>query len=377
MPAGITMSGTAAPFEGGDGVAAIGPSIPPNNFVEINCKNFLIDKCLFVGTAATYGGLIGISLSGVTLRNSYFYRHNVGITYSNQPGSEIAVSYSSNGTSASVGPVDIYNNTILIETPGSELAASYQPISAQAGHTYTIENNVVRVVNRAAFAGTQFLPLGTAPVAGFSSRYKGARWNFRPVIIGVGAARANEAGASSDVAPGQWVSIPYPNQTGQCNGAGQQLTRALVTGNSTQMHQVSMTWRPNAAEGGNEGEFRRMTDVALFPGSKGGVTFDFTATAIRMRNDTTRTWPANRDIWLLLDQSDRLFKPGTSQAGSGPAPAPGAGSEPSWRAVPVWARDDFFGEERPDCDGGGRPPEATRPVRFAGASSRSHVVDAL
>jgi hypothetical protein len=337
-------------FEGGDAVAAVGPSVPPNNFIETNSKNMVIDKCLFVGTAATYSSLLGISLSGVTIRNSVFYRHNVAITYSNQPGSEIGVGFSSNGTMTGVGPVEIYNNTIIVETPNSSLAPGYQPISAQAGHTYTIENNVVRVVNRAALAGAQFLPLGTSPVPGFVSRYKGARWNFRPVVIAVGTARANETGTSADVAPGQWVSIPYPNQTGQCNGAGQQLTQALVTSNSTQRHQVSMTWRPNSAEGGNEGEFRRMTDVALFPASKGGVSFDFTPTAIRMRNDTTRTWPAGQNLWLLLDQSDRLmpFLAPSSQANLPvPLAAPGAGSAAIVTNGPgLWARDDFFGNLR-------------------------------
>jgi hypothetical protein len=337
-------------FEGGDSVAAVGPSVPPNNFIETNGKNMVIDKCLFVGTAATYGSLLSISLSGVTIRNSYFYRHNVGITYSNQPGSEIAVGFSSNGTLSGVGPVEIYNNTILIATPGAALSSSYLPVNAQAGHTYTIENNVVRVINRPAHAGAEFLPLGDAPVSGFACRYKGARWNFRPIVIGVGAARANEAGTAGNVAPGQWVSIPYPNQTGQCAGAGQQLSQALVTGNATQRHQVSMTWRPNNAEGGNEGEFRRMTDAALFPGSKGGVTFDFTATAIRMRNDTSRSWPADRDLWVLLDQSDRLmgFLAGSGQDGLPvPLAAPAAGSA---AIVPggqgLWARDDFFGALR-------------------------------
>jgi hypothetical protein len=337
-------------FEGGDGLAAVGASLPPNNFVETNCKNLLIDKCLFVGTAATYGSLLGISISGVTVRNSYFYRHDVAITYSNQPASEIWVGFSSNGTMAGVGPVEIYNNTILIETPNASLASAYQPVSTQAGHIYTIENNVVRVVNRAAFAGAQFLPLGTTPIPGFDSRYKGARWNFRPIVIAVGAARANETGTSGDVAPGQWVSIPYPNQTGQCNGAGQQLTQALVTGNASQRHQVSMTWRPNTAEGGNESEFRRMTDLGLFPGSKGGVTFNFTATAIRMRNDTTRTWPAAQSLWLLLDQSDRLMPflaPSNQATRPVPLAAPGAGSAAVTANGPgLWARDDFLGNLR-------------------------------
>jgi hypothetical protein len=111
-----------------------------------------------------------------------------------------------------------------------------------------------------------------------------------------------------------------------------------------------MTWRPGAPEGGNEGEFRRMTDVALFPGSKGGVTFDFTPTAIRMRNDTTRTWPAAQNLWVLLDQSDRLmpFLAASSQA-TRPVPlaAPGAGSAAIVTNGPgLWARDDFFGNLR-------------------------------
>ena len=200
---------------------------------------------------------------------------------------------------------------------------------------------MVRVVNRAEHSGEAFTPLGTDPLDGFVCRYKGARWNFRPVIIGVGAARANETGTAGDVGPGEWIAVPYPDNTGQCAGAGFPVTQALVLENSTQLHQLSVTDRP---PGGVEGQLRRMGPT------NGRATFDFTPTAIRIRNDGSLTWPSGVDAWILLDLSDYLmdFLQGTDQSGlTIPAPVPGPDSIAfSGGGFGRLARDDFFGNLR-------------------------------
>jgi hypothetical protein len=350
-------------FEGGDTVVVAGPGPNYNQGQfdhEINSKNLLIDKCLFVGASRTFSALLSISVSGVTVRNCFMRRTSVDIAHPNAVTADISVRFWSNPAigNGTRGPVEIYNNTLLDEMPANNAIRStsvtqnfdpnFVPMALDPGHTYVVENNVTRIVNRASpvdHRGTQFLPLGTDPIAGFALRHIGARWNFMPVRLLVGAGRQNETGSSGDWVPGTWISIPYPNQTGDCAGAGRQLTQALVTGNSTQWHQMSVAGSANNAD-----DSRNITDAALAPGSKGGLTFNFTATAMRVQNVGTRTFAAGDEIWLVLDQRDRLMNPlaGTGQNGQPvPTPAPGPGSAAIVPGGPgLWARDDFFGAPR-------------------------------
>jgi hypothetical protein len=134
------------------------------------------------------------------------------------------------------------------------------------------------------------------------------------------------------------VSLPYPNYTGLSGGALGQVTQAVVTGNSTQKHQVSVT----------EVSPKRMGDQTLWSDCEDRVRFDFTPTAIRIQNRTGAPW-SSVDIWVQLDLSDYLmtFEAGSANPLGVPNAVPGTASAARVAGgAGLWAFDDFFGTIR-------------------------------
>lgn len=293
-----------------------------------------MDKFIVVGTCGGWGPLISGKLCGVTIRNGYLYRRNLNLTHPNTIATDVEWLFVAGSTATD--PVRFYNLTVLSDIPNGEMQGGYTPFSLQTGHAYEQINNVVRIVNRTAHDGDEFLPLGTSDLAGFACQHKGGKWGFPPLARRTGL--ITESGIDEDVVNGAWVRFPYPDLTGLSNGAGNALgvlTAAKIAANSTQFHQVS------AGAG-----FIRMT-VA-----DGRIELDFTADWIRVRNTSGGTWSRNRLCYLLLDLNDSImdFKAGTGQFGLAvPVPRPASSASAAWQTGTALPRsfDDFFGTRKP------------------------------
>jgi hypothetical protein len=222
----------------------------------------------------------------------------------------------------------------------------------QAGHESVIENNIFYAPSLSTPLGLGFAPLGSTKIEGFTPRYLGDRWNFRPVgwASGLGATITCESGrelspgGSTGVGPDEWMAFDYPNFSGQCRGAGDTLMAAaaaegwpaIISTNSGRYHQVSVLG------------FGAKCMAPADAGGDGRVVFDFTETKIRIQNNTSSTWTGN--VWVLLDLRDYLMEaePATASPGSIPLPIPGQGSDAIVEtAFGLWARTDFFGTIRP------------------------------
>ncbi len=339
-------------FEGASGFALAAVGDNPDS-TGTGGANAVFESCLFVtgreseGTGLRCGGL------GATVRNCYFLviaaNYNSGTRFLDF----VRIEYT--------GPIDparpsrayVYNNTALILATDAQIGAATRVIATVgAGHNPVIENNIVHGPNLSTALGPEFAPLGTSQLAGFVPRYKGVRFNFPPIGHPAGWAAPvrrthNPGGLSGQytfvedyreggagpVADGEWMSIPYPDYTGFCNGALGQVTQAMVLANSGQYHQISVL---------NNNSVKAQSTVG------GRVAFEFTPSAIRVRNTSGGTWTGA--FWLLLDLSDYLmdFVPGTESPTSIPAPVPAG---PSAAIVPadlgLRARIDFFGTLRP------------------------------
>jgi hypothetical protein len=319
-------------FEGGAGV---GFGLTTNTAARQSAfwtRNLVIDKWLVVPGCNTQGSSVGLGMPGITMRNSFIFRHGVRIQSDGEPASEISISKQGPTSLVGLGPVEVYNNTIISLADSADLAAGFTPISTQPDIDILTVNNVLSVVSRSIDSPSPTAPLGVSPIAGFVCRHKGARWNFPPIIANVTAVREGGAGT---VAVGEWVSLPYPTYTGN-NGAGFTLTQALVNGQASKKHQVSVTTVAG----------KRMSDSTIWAKGNGRVTFDFTPTAIRIQNNSGTPWSSG-DIWVLIDNSSRLmpFKAGTSIAGNLiPAAVPGVGSAARTTPNAVKSYDFFFGE---------------------------------
>jgi hypothetical protein len=299
-----------------------------------------------------------IKSAGTTVRNAYFYRANVA----KQTNDAVLTSMVDVEISAGAQPLltdtptRFYNNTGWIPGPTSHIGTA-APVLLTANGVVTNENNVFFAPDLTAPVGASFAPLGTSAISGFQCRFKGGRWNFPPIgspeeTTPKAAPNVNDSarggwqrpvtayreGGAGTVANLEWVSLPYPNYTGLSGGALGQVTQAIVTGNSTQRHQVSITGSSP----------RRMGDSTLWPEADGSVAFQFTPTAIRIQNRTGSPWSSGF-IWVQLDLSDYLM---SHEAGSAnppdiPAPIPGANSAARVTGrIGLWAYDDFLGTAR-------------------------------
>jgi hypothetical protein len=329
-----------------------GMAIGPTTTAFVPTLNMVIDKALFVGTAMNQGGSVRIFCPGVTARNVYCYAHNIGPQGQSAYGSMLladARTEGSSGTSRDVagrGPVRFINCTALSLSPSASIAGTFDAIAVHSAFDAGsgVFNSVERIVNRGIDIPSPTL-LGSSPLAGFVCTHKALRWNFPPIGTANGGApplvsdlRLNESGSAGDVLPGQWMKIAWPNFSGLCNGAGMADVRAAVLANSTQNHQVSISFS-------NTG-YRRLGPV------NGGAVFDTSdPTGLRIQNSGTVTWPATGRAWILLDLKDSLMtgKAGTSTDGIVlPLPEPTAGSsaQSTGSAIP-FAVDDFLVKRRP------------------------------
>jgi hypothetical protein len=329
-------------IEGGQNPIGLGPS----TFVGFP-TNFVMDKVLIVASGLGVTSLVAASMPGLTIRNLYGYYHDIANQGTNTDVFSSMIGVGPDGRSVTgLGPVRVYNTTLINNAPSANMRASFTPISIDGSYDAGSgqANNVIVVPSRGL--GASFAPLGTGNLPGFTCRSAGLRWNFPPVVAtSVTARRESAPGVISagTVANGEWINLPYPNWTGLCNGAGNvlgTLNATKIASNSTQKHVVSIT---------SQAPFMK-TDTSLFPGSKGGVTFDFHSSGIRIQNNTGSPWTSGQ-AWLLLDMSDYLMaeKPGTGRAGTAlPLPAPLAGSSAlSTGSAQPRTVDDFLGTRKP------------------------------
>jgi hypothetical protein len=325
-------------------------------------QNRVFDKCLFVGSAYGAADLGGAPVSnamfflrspGNTVRNCYFYRPNVprAVTSNIFPNGIAAVLVTSGSIAASAGaPSRFYNNTAWIPGPTSQIGTAAPVFFNVNGTNDVVQNNVFYAPDLTTPIGASFAPLGASPLAGFQCRFKGGRWS-PPPIGGVGSptgtlsvtARRENPGVpgtlqAGTVANGESIILPYPNYTGQA-GYTLNVTQALITGNPTQRHQLSIT----------DFGTKRLTDSTLWPGSIGGVTISFQSSFIRVTNNTGSSWTSG-DVWLQLDLTPQLmgFASGTASPADVPGLIPQAGSPliVANRNTGAWAHDGFLADYR-------------------------------
>ncbi len=240
-------------FEGGWApVATFGSAGgAPQANIEINAKNLLIDKCLFLA-----GG-------GTTARSLH---HHVRRDHPQQlflparhqlagPGSadcEIQFTRVSDGTLSGVGPVEIYNNTII----NARSSASMRAIPHPDGRRLHSDRREQRR------AGSK--PCGFSRRRVPSARNRASRGLHLPlhrhaVELPAGleypnvsnntwtaVSRREQPGSPGVLQPGMsrtssGSSCRIRTGTGLCNGAGFPVTRTRILANSTQKHRVSIT----------------------------------------------------------------------------------------------------------------------------------------
>lgn len=324
-------------------------------------RNVLVDKCLFVGSAygasdnntASANCMIQFRSPGITVRNSYFYRPNVArrITGNLFAGGIIWNVLTTGSESALSGaPSRFYNITAWMPGPTSNFGSTSFALVNSNGLSDVKQNNVLFAPDLTTPIGASFAPLGSSAIAGFACRFKGGRWNPPPIgsnrgpsgLLPVRNQRENPLIPGTiqvgDVQPGQSILLPYPTYTGTTNHGGYTLTvtQAMMTGNPTQRHQVSIS-----------DVVQRRSDPALWPQGEGGVTITFLPSLIRVRNDTGAVWSSG-DVWLQLDLTAQLMAFDTASPADVPNPILGAGSaaiRPD-RSIGAWAHDGFWTDYR-------------------------------
>lgn len=309
-------------------------------------SNVLFESNLFVASTQNWSTMVSGKGRGMSARNNYWHVPAV----QNTAGHRFAqlLRWRWEGDVEGQSRAAVFNNTALLVATDDQMngAETRALASLDADHSPILENNIHHAPNLAAPIGPGLAPLGTDPLAGFTPRFLGNRWNFPPIghpsmgdEITVGSVREGGVG---DVGDGEWIALDYPDYTDKCRGVDPtgplgQVTQAIVTGNSGQYHQVSVH------------DFGNKAMAPAAAGGNGRVEFDFTPEKIRIRNTSGESWPGSSKIWVLLDLRDHLmgFVPGTASPGSIPAPVPLQGSAAFGATQDgLWARTDFFGTVR-------------------------------
>lgn len=360
--------------------------LPNGGTASQHANNFLHDKVLFVASPMTER-FMQLASPGHTVRNCYFYRHNVAkefpINVSDRMISlEVTNLPSTGGGHAflATAPHRIHNCTGWIAGATSTIGTTVPVLVASpTGGPFTSENNVFFAPNLTLPLGTgqsgtpDFRPVGTTPIAGFVSRYKGSRWNFPPIgSVGettpqaapnvfdsdrggwVRPVTAYREGGPGTVQNLEWVLLPYPNYSGLSGGALGVLNATICTANpARQKHQVSLMGV----------DPKRLGDQTIWPeanrGTDTGVRIQFTAGGIRIQNRTGFPWVATyvdgqntktNAIMLQLDLSDHLMASRSAFATPADVPAPvlGAGSAGivANRNTGSWAHGGFLADYR-------------------------------
>jgi hypothetical protein len=305
-------------FEGGAGAihfVDLGAQEPSNDYVS----NVLIDSNLIIASRDTEMLVIGKG-RGMSARNNYFfvpgtthmYNPNAPITFRHQE----FINWRFDGSVDPNGPsrAFVFSNTGYILADNAQIGAPATRVIAKIadGHNPVQENNIHFAPNLSPMIGDTLPPLESPTLADFRSRFLGTRFNFPPIghdsmgpLITAESVRELSPGGTTGVADGEWISLPYPDYTGKCNGALGQVTRAMVesalpVSGAVRYHQVSLYGHNVKAAASAEA------------GGDGKVAFAFTDTAIRVQNLSGITWTGN--LWVLLDLRDRLmdFVPGTA-----------------------------------------------------------------
>jgi hypothetical protein len=309
-------------------------------------RNILLDKCLFIAGSMS-GEFSGTRFFDVTFRNCYGFLPNLTRRGWNDGGTGSS-SFGSNSEGFWVHNCTIVNQR---QDGSGPQDPSQAPFRAN-GIGGISENNIYWAPFKMPAIGQSLAPLSMTTMQGVSCRNKGQRFNFPPIGGVEGSVTGNFKGpfsASSlrelgpgDIAPGEWMAVDYPNYTGLCNGAGMQVTQALIQALPSQKHQVSLTIVSS----------KRMGDADIWSEADDRVKFDFTPTKIRIQNNTSSIWAGNNNVWIQLDLSSHLMPPVAVTSSFGqtvPVPAPGAGSSARIDSkTGRWAYDDFFGIIRKD-----------------------------
>lgn len=317
-----------------------------SNTAGVTQANVVIESCLMVASR-DYQEWIGGKARGFSMRNGYFYAPSVDYLYDG--GASVTfrfqnlVTWNFAGAADPAGPSKafVFNNTGYILATNAQAGSPISRVVANiaADHNPVIEGNVLYGPNFSPALGSG--TFSTPTLAGFTSRFLGTRFNFPPIghpsmgaLITAQSVRELSPGGSTGVADGEWISLPYPDFTGKCNGALGQVTRTMVESalpsGGVRYHQVSLY------------DLNVKAAASASAGGDGRVAFAFTDTAIRVQNLSGITWTGN--LWVLLDLRDRLmgFIPGTETPSAIPLLI--AASTPT-PPIPA-ARLDLLGAER-------------------------------
>jgi hypothetical protein len=329
--------------------------------------NSVYDRNVICATAHTET-FFNMNYAGITLRNNYFVRPDVIGTNGSSSGRFVNM-LNLNTADWSPGltqsaPDTVHHNTFIILGPSSNINGSQnlnpQPAAVIGNATRaavaTVAHNLVYAPGLTTPVGTSFEPFLSEPLAGFSPRYGGNRWNFPPVghargntfpQIRVGEAKVRDGGTNSNVAPGEWIAVDYPNYAGVCRGAldaalATSTIRDIILSNSSQKHELSVSGTTSFTQ-------KNFTDPVLYPEGCGRISIQFLTDRIRIQNNSGVTWTSTNLLWFKLDLSDYLMgpQPGTISPSTIPFYVPTTGSVAivGSRTNP-WPWNDFAGNVR-------------------------------
>lgn len=333
-------------------------------------QNLLFESCLFVATSQQWGatsGMVETKGASSSVRNSYFYVPDVPNSTDREYRCLIRNIWQGTDDPTAVTMHAHFNNTAIIARgalPGGDVARAFTDIDANFDTVY-LGNNVYYAPELPGPThgpyGLEFEPLGTAALAGFTPRYIGDRWAFKPVgwnpalssggnsEITCESVREIDDGIGRVTAVGQdeWMAFDYPDYSGQCNGAGDALmAQVALDGWAAVMAARTGTY--------DQVTYQENSFKARAVANNGFVAFDFTDTKIRVQNLST----ASRSglVTVVLDLRDWLMDPVTATANPAtiPAPVPGTGSAAltpetgglvGWRTFGGTVRDDYVDED--------------------------------
>lgn len=312
--AGATANCDRCVFEGGHMVLKF---TPVNSGQNERPGNYLIDKCLLIGTAKTWRGLVAAGYGGLTIRNTIGVLPNVPEYHAGFGLEELARMYSEGGGPAAgnlSAPMQIYGNTALnLRNAANDPGLAWRMLTDTAGFVdVTEENNLVFAPGLDTPVNPQ-APLDmAAPIPGVSPRYRGVLFKEFPLVTGT----------IGTVAAGASFTVPYPA------GTNQAYWQALPAGDNR--HAINL------------GNVKDQLD-SVFYAELGEMTVAFEASAIRITNVSGTSWSG--DYWLALDRhSQKSAIPAThASPATLPMPRPVAAIGPGLGLVPY---DDFEGTPR-------------------------------
>jgi hypothetical protein len=190
---------------------------------------------------------------GMSARNNYFFAP--AVPYIGEVGEFIRWAYAGTVDPEKPSKTFVFNNTGYLLPNNAQIPSHATPrvlARIDAGHNPVLESNIFYAPNLLPAIGDGLGPFTTPNLVDFQSRYLGTKFNFPPIghqsmgpLITAQSVRELSPGGSTGVANGEWISLPYPDFTGKCNGALGQVTRAMVesalpVSGAVRYHQVSI-----------------------------------------------------------------------------------------------------------------------------------------